>query len=99
MLLNAAALHWLDERRPQGALFPGDALQVVLDRKHVTFMYSYANYIPMHPAAVRAMQRRLQGNRFADLYGYTRGRNILGDARAAVDRSFERYLRAVGAAA
>ena len=96
---GSTGLHWLDERRPQGALFPGDALQVVFDRKHVTFMYSYPNYIPMHPDAVRAMQSLLLGYRFADVYGYTWGRNILGDARAAVDRSFARYFRAVGAAA
>ncbi|HWK74428.1 MAG TPA: hypothetical protein VNQ81_09180 [Povalibacter sp.] len=94
---GSTALHWQDERRPAGALFPGDALQVVADRRHVTFMYSYPNYIPMHPDAVRDMRRRLEGYEFDDVYGYTWGRNILGGGRAAVDRSFERYLEAIGA--
>jgi hypothetical protein len=94
---GSTGLHWKDERRPAGAFFPGDALQVVLDRKHVTFMYSYPNYIPLHPDVVRGMQRRVQGYEFSDIYGYTWGRNILGGARAAVDRSFDRYLLAVGA--
>lgn len=58
-------------------------------------MYSYPNYIPMHPDAVRG--RRLEGYEFDDVYGYTWGRNILVGARAAVDRSFERYLDAIGA--
>jgi glyoxylase-like metal-dependent hydrolase (beta-lactamase superfamily II) len=93
---GSTALHWKDERRTAGALFPGDALQVVHDRRHVTFMYSYPNYIPMHPDAVRTMRRRLEGYEFADVYGYTWGRNIIGDGRAAVDRSFDRYLQAVG---
>jgi hypothetical protein len=43
------------------------------------------------------MQRRLDGYRFDDVFGYTWGRNILGDGRAAVDRSFDRYLRAIDA--
>jgi hypothetical protein len=92
---GSTALHWRDGPRPGGALFPGDALQVVLDRRHVTFMYSYPNYIPMRPNAVRAMRARLAGLRFEDVYGYTWGRNIRGDARAAVDASFDRYLDAV----
>lgn len=94
---GSAALHWQDERRPEGALFPGDALQVAADRRHVTFMYSYPNAIPLHPDAVRKMRERIAGYAFDDVYGFTWGRNILGDARAAVDRSFVRYLAAIGA--
>jgi glyoxylase-like metal-dependent hydrolase (beta-lactamase superfamily II) len=92
---GSTALHWRDGPHPGGALFPGDALQVVSDRRHVTFMYSYPNYIPMRPSAVRAMRARLDGVAFDDVYGYTWGRNIRGGARAAVDASFDRYLDAV----
>ncbi len=94
---GSTALHWQDERRRAGALFPGDALQVVADRRHVTFMYSYPNYIPLHPQAVLNMRARLAKFQFSDVFGYTWGRNIIGEGRAGVDRSFERYLRAVGA--
>lgn len=94
---GSAAIHWTDGPRRGGALFPGDALQVVLDRRHVTFMYSYPNYIPMKPSDVRGMRARLEGFEFEDVYGYTWGRNIIGRARAAVDRSFDRYLAAVAA--
>lgn len=92
---GSTALHWRDGPRAGGALFPGDALQVVSDRRHVTFMYSYPNYIPMAPSAVRAMQSRLAHYAFEDVYGYTWGRNISGHARGAVDASFDRYLAAV----
>jgi glyoxylase-like metal-dependent hydrolase (beta-lactamase superfamily II) len=91
---GSTALHWRDGPRTGGALFPGDALQVVLDRRHVTFMYSYPNYIPMKASDVRAMRERLRGFAFEDVYGYTWGRNIIGDARSAVDVSFERFLDA-----
>jgi hypothetical protein len=68
-----------------------------MDRRHVTFMYSYPNFIPMATADVRAMRDRLARFAFEDVYGYTWGRNIIGGARAAVDASFERHLRAVAA--
>jgi hypothetical protein len=43
------------------------------------------------------MRDRLRGFDFEDVLGFSRGRNIIGDGRAAVDRSFDRYLKAVEA--
>ena len=94
---GSTALHWRDGPGKGGALFPGDALQVVMDRRHVTFMYSYPNYLPMKPSDVRTMRTRLAGFDFADVFGFTWGRNIIGGGRDAVDRSFDRFLRAVAA--
>jgi hypothetical protein len=65
------------------------------DRRHVTFMYSYPNYIPMKPSDVRDIRERLDGLEFDDAYGYTWGLNIIGGARSAVNASFDRYLDAV----
>ena len=93
---GSTALHWAGGPRPGGALFPGDAMQVTGDRRHVAFMYSYPNYIPMPASDVGAMRERLEGFAFEDVYGYSWHRNIRGDARAAVDASFARYLRQVG---
>jgi hypothetical protein len=92
---GSTALHWRDGPHAGGALFPGDALQVTMDRRHVTFMYSYPNYIPMRTSDVRAMRERLGGFDFDDVYGFSWGRNILGGGRAAVDASFARHLDAV----
>lgn len=92
---GSAAIHWKHGPRAGGALFPGDALQVVLDRRHVTFMYSYPNYMPMKTSEVRGMRSRLARYEFEDVFGFTWGRNIIGAARAAVDASFDRYLQAV----
>lgn len=92
---GSTALHWRSGPRAGGALFPGDALQVVMDRRHVTFMYSYPNFVPMKTSDVRDMRERLAGYAFADVYGYTWGRNIIGNGRAAVDASFERHLAMV----
>ncbi len=94
---GSTALHWRRGPRPAGALFPGDALQVVQDRRHVGFMYSYPNFIPMRPSDVRAMRQHLDGLAFDDVFGYTWRRNIRGGARAAVDASFDRFFSFVAA--
>jgi len=92
---GSTALHWTTGARGGGALLPGDALQVTSDRRHVSFMFSYPNLIPMKPAEVEHIRALLAGLAFEDVYGFTWGRNIVGGGRAAVDASFERYLRAV----
>jgi hypothetical protein len=92
---GSTALHWRDGPRPGGALFPADVPSVVFDRRFVTFMYSYPNYVPMRPSEVRRIRARLAPYAFEDLFGFTWGRNVIGGARAAVDRSIDRYLAAV----
>jgi hypothetical protein len=94
---GSTALHWRGGPRPGGALFAGDSLQVAADHRHVSFMYSYPNFIPMHPDAVRLIRSRVEPYQFEDVFGYSHGRNIVSGARDAVTRSFDRYLSAVGA--
>lgn len=94
---GSTALHWKNGPRLGGALFPGDALQVVADRRHVSFMYSYPNFIPMHPDAVRSIRKRIEPYTFDDVFGYYFGRNILGDGKKAVMGSFDRYFQAISA--
>lgn len=94
---GSTVLHWATGPRPGGALFAGDTLQVVPTRRHVSFMFSYPNLIPMRASAVTALRRRLAGLSFEDVYGYAWGRNIIGAGEAAVQHSFDRYLTSVGA--
>ncbi|MFZ6757417.1 MBL fold metallo-hydrolase [Undibacterium sp. Ji50W] len=92
---GSTALHWKNRPHAGGALFPGDAMQVASDRRHVSFMYSYPNYIPMKLCDVLAMRARLEAYQYEDIFGFTWKRNIIGGARAATDASFTRYLQAV----
>jgi glyoxylase-like metal-dependent hydrolase (beta-lactamase superfamily II) len=94
---GSTVLHWKDGPRSGGALFSGDALQVSANRQHVSFMYSYPNFIPMAARDVRSMRERLEAFAFEDVYGYTWGRNILGGGRRAVDASFDRFFQAMAA--
>lgn len=92
---GSTALLW--QASDRAVLFPGDALQVATDRRHVAFMYSYPNYVPMKTSDVRAMRERLAGYDYEDVYGFTWGRNIIGNGRAQVEASFDRHLRMVAA--
>src|SRR2546423_1211533 len=44
----------------KGALLTGDIIQVVPDRKHVSFMYSYPNYIPLPASAVERIVKAVE---------------------------------------
>ncbi len=95
---GSTALHWERTGTGRSALFVGDAPQVATDRRHVGFLYSYPNYMPMPVRDVRAMQQRLAPFQYDDVYGYSWGRNIIGSGRRAVDASFERYFQAMDVA-
>lgn len=92
---GSTVLHWSNAPRGRRALLAGDSLHVTADRRHVTVMHSVPNHIPVGAGVIADVERRLGGLRFDDLYGFTWGLNIIGDARLAVDRSLERYARAI----
>lgn len=94
---GSTALHWTRGPHGTGALFPGDAPHVGQDRRQVAFMHSVPNFMPMKPSAVRRMRALLSPLDYDDVYGFSRGRNIIGGARAVVEASFDRFLHQVAA--
>lgn len=82
-----------------GALMSGDTIQVVPDRAHVSFMYSYPNLIPLDEARVRRIVDAVRPHAFETIYGAFGGRTIRAGGRDAVLASAERYIRAIGGAA
>lgn len=80
------------ERR---ALLSGDVVQVIPDRGHVSFMYSYPNLIPLGEAAVRGIVDALEPFAFDSIHGAWWGRVVERDGKAIVRRSAERYVRAI----
>jgi hypothetical protein len=77
----------------RGALFAGDQPRVCMDRRWVTFMYSYPNFIPLGAAAVRGIVQRLAAFRFDRLYGAVPGWVVDSGADEAVKKSADRYLQ------
>lgn len=90
-------LHWRDGAGGRGALLSGDQPQVCMDTRWVSFMYSYPNYIPLPPAEVSRIVEILHPYPFDRIYGAFPKRTVASDGKAALERSVERYLRAVGA--
>ena len=91
---GGAVLHWVEGAEGRGALLSGDVVQVVPDRVWVSFMYSYPNLIPLPAPAIRRITTALQPFEFERVYGAF-GRHVLADGKAAVQRSADRYLRAI----
>jgi hypothetical protein len=92
---GGTVLHWAGGAGGRGALLSGDILQVVPDRKHVSFMWSYPNYVPLPAATVRRIVAAVAPFAFERVYGAFWGLVIDRDGKEAVHRSAERYLRAI----
>jgi hypothetical protein len=93
---GGTVLHWPAGVNGKGALLTGDIVTVVQDRRYVSFMRSYPNLIPLGPAAIRRILEKIEPFSFEQIYGGWWHANVLSDAKAAVARSSERYLRAIG---
>ncbi len=85
--------HW---NQNGGVLMTGDMPQVCPDRRYVSFMYSYPNFVPLDATTVRGIVRRLEPFQYARHYGAWPKFQVIGDPKAALRNSAERYLRAIG---
>ncbi len=88
-------LHWSAGADGKGALLTGDTMYVVQDRRFVSFMYSYPNLIPLHAQAVERIVEAVEPYAFDRIYGGWWDSIVRIDAKAAVKRSAERYIRAI----
>ncbi len=90
---GSAVLYWPAGANGRGAVLAGDTIQVVMDRRYVSLMYSYPNHIPLSAGKVSAIAQRMRRYRFDRLYGAFSGRTVPTAAQAALDRSVDRYTR------
>jgi len=88
-------LHSAQAENGQGALFTGDQPQVCPDRRYVSFMYSYPNFVPLDAASVRRIVSALEPFSFTKLYGAWPNFVVQENAKEVLHRSAERYLRAL----
>ena len=92
---GATVMHWRAGAEGRGALLTGDVAMVAMDRRSVSFMYSFPNYIPLNATSVQGIARAIEPLAFDRIYGAWWGRNIAADAKAAFDASVRRYLAAI----
>jgi len=70
----------------------------VQDRRYVSFMRSYPNLIPLDVTAIHRILDAIEPFLFDQIYGGWWKANVLSNAKAAVARSAQRYLRAIASA-
>ena len=93
---GGTVLHWAGGAKGQGALLTGDIIQVVADRKHVSFMYSYPNYIPLSASAVDRITEAVEPFAYDRVYGAFWDMVVERDGKAVVKRSADRYVQGIG---
>ena len=89
---GAAVLHWPGGAGGRGAILSGDTITVVMDRRWVSFMYSYPNLIPLSADAVESIAAKMSGYRYERIYGAWPGRVVVVEGAQSVERSARRYL-------
>jgi hypothetical protein len=92
---GGTVLHWPAGAAGKGALLTGDILQVVSDRRYVSFMYSYPNLIPLQAHEVRRIAAAVEPYAYDRIYGAWWDRVVAEGAKTAVARSVERYIQAI----
>lgn len=94
---GATVLLWSDGAAGYGVLLSSDTIMVAPDRRHVSFMYSYPNYIPLSAATVDAIVARVMPLAFDRIYSNLAHREIESNAKERVRISAVRYKQAIGA--
>jgi hypothetical protein len=94
---GGAMLHWAKGAGGRGVLCSSDIATVATDRKILTFMWSYPNFIPLSAPQVEGIAAALAPFRFDTIYGHYFDRVIRHDGEAVLKKSVARYLRAIGA--
>ena len=92
---GSAVLHWGEGAGSEGVLMAGDSIYVAQDRRWVSFMRSYPNLVPLPAHDVVRISDVVAPFRFQRLYGGWWTSVVDGDADVSVQRSVERYLRAI----
>jgi hypothetical protein len=92
---GGTVLHWAQGASGRGALLSGDIVQVIPDRKFVTFMRSYPNMVPLSAPAVERIGAMLEPYEFEAIHGAWFDRTIPHHGKEIVQRSIARYVAAV----
>jgi len=94
---GGSMLHWAKGAGGRGVLCSSDIATVATDRKFLTFMRSYPNFIPLSANEVEGIAAALAPFRFDTIYGHYFDRVIARGGEAVLERSVARYLAAIGA--
>jgi len=93
---GGTVLHWAGgaqgKGQGQGIVCSGDILTVATDRKWLSFMRSYPNFIPLSAREVERIGAAMAPFPFETIYGHYFDRVIAKDAKRVLEKSVARYL-------
>ena len=96
---GGTVLHWQNKDKDgasgRGVVCAGDILAVTTDRKWLSFMRSYPNFIPLSAKQVEHIGAVLAPFSFDVIYGHYFDRVIAKDAKAVLEKSIARYVDAI----
>jgi hypothetical protein len=92
---GGTVLHWPQGDAGKGVVLSGDIIQVVADRNWVSFMLSFPNLIPLPAAEVFLISEKIKPYKFNRLYGAWWEAVMQDGAAEKVQRSADRYIRAL----
>ena len=93
---GATALLWPEGAEGLGVLLSSDTMYVAPSQRYVSFMYSYANYIPMSGPEIDSVVEKVAPLRFDRIYSHFPVLVIDQEAKLVLERSVERYKKAIG---
>jgi hypothetical protein len=93
---GSTILHWAGGAEGRGALLSCDTMYVARDRRHVSFMRSYPNYIPLSAASVDQIIGSVEPYAYDRVYSQFDGLEILSGGKQAVRHSAARHKQAIG---
>jgi hypothetical protein len=92
---GGTVLHWTGGVGGLGIVCAGDILTVTTDRKWLSFMRSYPNFIPLSAQTVEHIGAALKPFAFETIYGHYFDRIIANDAKTVLETSVARYVASI----
>ena len=92
---GGTVMHWAGGAGGRGVVCAGDILTVATDRKWLSFMRSYPNFIPLSAREVEHIGQALAPFSFDVIYGHYFDRVIAKDAKQVLEKSVARYVAAI----
>lgn len=89
---GGTVLHWARGAGGRGVVCSGDIFAVTADRKWLSFMRSYPNWIPLSAPEVEAVAAAMEPLAFERIYGHYFDRVISEGAKPVLEASVRRYL-------
>jgi phenylpropionate dioxygenase-like ring-hydroxylating dioxygenase large terminal subunit len=89
-------LHWPKGAEGRGGLLSSDTLHLTPDRRHVSLMYSYPNYIPLSGQVAGTIVEKVTPLKSDRMFSHFPGLVLSKDAQATIHRSIDRYKKAIG---